>query len=35
LAEVYDLDRDLLASSIALTFVGLFLALPFWLFLFS
>lgn len=35
LAEVYDLDRDLLASSIALTFIGLFLALPLWLFLFS
>ncbi|MTJ12075.1 AEC family transporter [Anabaena sp. UHCC 0187] len=31
LAEVYDLDRNLLASSIALTFVGLFLALPLWL----
>ncbi|MBD2447336.1 AEC family transporter [Nostoc sp. FACHB-152] len=31
LAEVYDLDRNLLASSIALTFVGLFIALPFWL----
>ncbi|MTJ09168.1 AEC family transporter [Anabaena sp. UHCC 0204] len=31
LAEVYDLDRNLLSSSIALTFVGLFLALPFWL----
>jgi predicted permease len=35
LAEVYDLDRDLLASSIALTFLGLFLALPLWLFLFT
>ena len=35
LAEVYDLDRDLLSSSIALTFVGLFLALPLWLVLFS
>lgn len=35
LAEVYDLDRDLLASSIALTFIGLFLALPLWLFLFA
>ncbi|AFZ60854.1 AEC family transporter [Anabaena cylindrica FACHB-243] len=35
LAEVYDLDRDLLSSSIALTFVGLFLALPLWLFWFS
>ncbi|MFK0732453.1 MAG: AEC family transporter [Gloeotrichia echinulata GP01] len=31
LAEVYDLDRNLLASSIALTFVGLLLALPLWL----
>jgi predicted permease len=31
LAEVYDLDRNLLASSIALTFIGLFIALPFWL----
>ncbi|MBW4564077.1 MAG: AEC family transporter [Mojavia pulchra JT2-VF2] len=31
LAEVYDLDRNLLASSIGLTFVGLFLALPLWL----
>jgi len=31
LAEVYDLDRNLLASSIGLTFVGLFLALPVWL----
>ncbi|MBD1215593.1 MAG: AEC family transporter [Dolichospermum circinale Clear-D4] len=31
LAEVYDLDRNLLASSIALTFIGLFLALPLWL----
>ena len=35
LAEVYDMDRDLLASSIALTFIGLFLALPLWLFLFA
>jgi predicted permease len=35
LAEVYDLDRDLLSSSIALTFVGLFLALPLWLWYFS
>jgi predicted permease len=35
LAEVYELDRDLLASSIALTFVGLFIALPFWLAWFS
>jgi predicted permease len=31
LAEVYELDRNLLASSIALTFGGLFLALPLWL----
>ncbi len=31
LAEVYDLDRNLLTSSIALTFLGLFLALPLWL----
>jgi len=31
LAEVYDLDRNLLASSIALTFIGLFLVLPLWL----
>lgn len=31
LAEVYELDRNLLASSIALTFVGLILALPLWL----
>jgi malate permease and related proteins len=31
LAEVYDLDRNLLASSIGLSFVGLFLALPLWL----
>ncbi|AFY45361.1 AEC family transporter [Nostoc sp. PCC 7107] len=35
LAEVYDLDRNLLASSIALTFIGLFLALPLWLVWFS
>jgi predicted permease len=35
LAEVYNLDRNLLASSIALTFVGLLLALPFWLAWFS
>lgn len=35
LAEVYDLDRELLSSSIALTFVGLFLALPLWLFWFG
>lgn len=31
LAEVYELDRNLLASSIALTFIGLFLVLPLWL----
>jgi predicted permease len=31
LAEVYELDRNLLASSIALTFAGLFIALPLWL----
>ena len=31
LAEVYDLDRNLLVSSIALTFIGLFLVLPLWL----
>ncbi|MBD2196969.1 MULTISPECIES: AEC family transporter [Calothrix] len=35
LAEVYDLDRSLLASSIALSFVGLLLALPLWLVWFS
>lgn len=35
LAEVYELDRDLLASSIALTFVGLLLVLPLWLFWFG
>ncbi|MBD2297833.1 AEC family transporter [Nostoc sp. FACHB-87] len=35
LAEVYDLDRNLLASSIALTFIGLFIALPLWLLWFS
>ncbi|MBD2353979.1 AEC family transporter [Tolypothrix sp. FACHB-123] len=35
LAEVYDLDRSLLASSIALSFVGLLLALPLWLAWFS
>ncbi|MEA5619125.1 AEC family transporter [Cronbergia sp. UHCC 0137] len=35
LAEVYDLDRNLLASTIALTFIGLFLALPLWLIWFS
>jgi hypothetical protein len=31
LAEVYDLDRELLTSSITLTLVGLLLALPLWL----
>lgn len=31
LAEVYELDRELLASSIALSFVGLLLVLPVWL----
>jgi predicted permease len=31
LAEVYELDRELLASSIALSFVGLLLVLPLWL----
>ncbi len=31
LAEVYDLDRELLTSSIAMTFVGLLLILPLWL----
>ena len=31
LAEIYELDRDLLASSIALTSVGLLLMLPLWL----
>lgn len=31
LAEVYELDRELLASSIALSFVGLLLMLPVWL----
>ncbi|MBD2163129.1 AEC family transporter [Calothrix membranacea FACHB-236] len=35
LAEVYELDRNLLASSIALTFVGLLLVLPLWLTWFS
>jgi malate permease and related proteins len=35
LAEVYELDRDLLASSIALTSVGLLLMLPLWLAWFS
>jgi len=31
LAEVYELDRDLLSTTIVLTFVGLFCALPLWL----
>lgn len=31
LAEVYDLDRELLTSTIAMTFVGLLLMLPLWL----
>jgi len=31
LAEVYELDRDLLGSSIAIASVGLLLALPLWL----
>lgn len=31
LAEVYDLDRELLTSSITLTLVGLLLVLPLWL----
>jgi malate permease and related proteins len=35
LAEIYELDRDLLASSIALTSVGLLLMLPLWLAAFS
>jgi malate permease and related proteins len=35
LAEVYDLDRDLLACSIAITSVGLLLMLPLWLALFG
>jgi malate permease and related proteins len=35
LAEVYDLDRELLTSSITLTLVGLLLALPLWLAWFS
>jgi predicted permease len=30
LAEVYELDRELLASSIATTFAGMLLVLPFW-----
>ncbi|NJK70189.1 MAG: AEC family transporter [Microcoleus sp. CSU_2_2] len=35
LAEVYELDRDLLASSIAITSVGLLLMLPLWIAWFS
>jgi malate permease and related proteins len=35
LAEVYDLDRDLLACCIAITSVGLLLMLPLWLALFG
>ena len=35
LAEIYELDRDLLASSIALTSVGLLLMPPLWIALFS
>lgn len=35
LAEVYDLNRELLTSTIALTFVGLLLVLPLWLAWFS
>lgn len=35
LAEEYDLDRELIASSIALTSVMLLLAIPLWLVLFS
>lgn len=35
LAEVYELDRELLASSIALSFVGLLLVLPLWFTLFG
>ncbi len=31
LAEVYDLDRELLTSTIAMTFAGLLLMLPLWL----
>lgn len=31
LAEVYDLDRELLISTIAMTFVGLLMMLPLWL----
>lgn len=35
LAEVYDLDRELLSSSIALTFIGMLLVLPVWLTIFG
>ena len=35
LAEIYELDRDLLASGIAITSVGLLLMLPLWLAWFS
>ncbi|MBE9229533.1 AEC family transporter [Phormidium sp. LEGE 05292] len=35
LAEVYELDRELLASNIAMTTVGLLFALPMWLIFFA
>jgi predicted permease len=35
LAEVYELDRELLASTIAITSVGLLLMLPLWLAVFG
>lgn len=35
LAEVYELDRELLASNIAMTSVGLLFTLPFWLLFFA
>lgn len=35
LAEVYELDRDLLSTTIVLTFIGLFCALPLWLWWFG
>jgi len=35
LAEVYDLDRDLLISTIAFSFIGLFLILPIWIICFG
>ncbi|PZU95353.1 MAG: transporter [Pseudanabaena sp.] len=35
LAEVYNLDRDLLISTIALSFIGLVFALPLWIVCFS